>query len=335
MKRQAVSIRDVAIQAGVSTSTVSRALNDATSGLVKSEVRDRIIQIAQDKNYRVHSGARNFRRQRTEIIGLINRAPYRQVSDPFLSEFAGVIGEAVSDAGYDLLLAQHGDGWIDRLVQGRRVDGLVLTYRAVADQDIMALTEFGLPFVVLGRPLPGQSYVSVGADNDAGGFVAGRHLYELGHRNIAAITGPLTRTESRERFAGFRRSLTEADVSLTVHTVGDAKHQLAAVQAIVAELLQATSIPSALFVASDLMAIAAMEIIQRHGLVVPGDLSIIGFDGIPLSAYTFPPLTTVRQDIRLIGTSLATKLIAQIEGKEVESETLPVELMVRRSTARV
>lgn len=336
MKSRPVALADIARRAGVSTATVSRALNEQTSVLVGAESRQRIQDLAQEMNYRVHSGARSLRRQRTEVVALVNRAPHRQISDPFLSEFTGEIGEALEQHGYDVLLAnraQHGGDWIDRLVRGRRVDGLVVTHRATRDPDIDALIELGVPFVVLGRPFEGQRYISTGSDNDRGGYLAGAHLIELGHRQIAAITGPLSKTESNERYRGFGRVLGDAGVELPPDRIVQTDYQLPFVQEGIARLLATRPAITAVFVGSDVMAMAALEVIQRQGRRVPDDVSIVSFDDIPLAAYTSPPLTTVHQDIRLIGHLLAEQVVAQIEGRAVESATLPVELVPRSSTA--
>lgn len=335
-KSRPVALVDIARSAGVSTATVSRALNEQTSVLVGAEARERIQALARQMNYHAHSGARGLRRQRTEVVALINRAPRRQVSDPFLSEFTGEISEALERYGYDVLIAhraQHDGDWIDRLVCGRRVDGLVITHRASRDSDIARLTEMGVPFVALGRPLEGQRYISSGSDNDIGGYLAGRHLIELGHRRVAAITGPLSKTESDERFRGFRRALEEAGLMLPPDHIVETDYQLPLVQVGMAQLLATRPAITAVFVASDVMAIAAIEVIRRQGLRVPNDVSIVSFDDIPLAAYTSPPLTTIHQDIRRIGHLLAEQVVAQIEGRAVESATLPVKLVLRSSTA--
>lgn len=336
MKRSAVGLDDVARRAGVSTATVSRALNDQTSALVRPEARERIQALAREMNYRVHSGARNLRRQRSEIIALVNRAPHRQVSDPFFSELTGEISEDLERHGYDVLLSQrarHGGDWIDHLVLGRRVDGLVITHRAIHDPDLDRLIEIGVPFVVLGRPIAGQRYVSTGSDNDRGGYLVGRHLIDLGHRRIGVISGTLSKTESSERFQGFRRALAEADITLPRDWVFETDYNLTRVQEGMVRLLEVRPAITAVFVASDLMAIAAIEALRRQNLRVPEDISILSFDDIPLAAYSSPALTTVHQDIRRIGHLLAEQVVAQIEGLAVESTTLPVKLVLRSSTA--
>lgn len=335
MNRSAIGLNDIARRAGVSTATVSRALNERTSYLVRAEARERIQALAQEMNYRAHSGARNLRRQRTDIIALINRAPHRQVSDPFLSELTGEISEDLQRHGYDVLLAQragHGGDWIDRLVLSRRVDGLVVTHRAIHDPDLERLTELGVPCVVLGRPLADQRYISTGSDNDHGGYLAGRHLIDLGHRRIGVIIGTLSKTESNERFRGFRRALAEVKVALPLELVVETEYQLPHVQASMVRLLDVRPAITAVFVGSDLMAVAAIEVLGRQGWRVPEDISVVSFDDIPLAAYSSPALTTVRQDIRRMGHLLAEQVVGQINGRTVESVTLPVDLVIRSST---
>lgn len=326
---------DVAKAAEVSTATVSRALNN--SPLVADEVRERIQRIARGMNYRMHLSARNLRTQKTEIIALINRSPSRRISDPFLSEFAGEISVTLRERGYDLLISSvdPGDGeWIDRLVYSRRVDGLILMNRTVNDVDITNLTQRGVPFVVLGPRLPGQTYHSTGQDYTLGGELAARHLLTLGHRHIAVIGGSSTQAASRMLIKSFRRILQEAGLSLSHERVIETEYTLDCGAAAMVRLLALRPRVTAVFAFSDLLAIAAMGAIRDCGLSVPRDVSVVGFDDVPFAAYASPPLTTVHQDIGRIGQLVATQLLDLIDGQPVDDVVLPVRLAIRGSTAR-
>ncbi len=334
LKARQPVIADVARAAAVSTATVSRALNG--SSLVSPEMRARVQRVARELNYQMHSGARNLRRQRTEIVALVIRSPWWSISDPFLSQFAAEISIVLKEHGYDLLIAHHDqpdERWIDRLVRGRRVDGLILIDRAEIDPELTVLTETGIPFVVLGRHLAGHTYHTTGLDNNEGGYLAGRHLVELGHRRIATITGPLDQVAARDRFDGFRRALAESGVCLPNEAVIQTDYRSETARAAMAQLLDQTLQYTAVFIFSDFMSIAALDVIHQRGLVVPKDLSIVSFDDIPLATYVSPPLTTVRSEMKQFGHCIATQLLEIIEERDVEDILVPVSLIVRGSAA--
>lgn len=264
--------------------------------------------------------------------------PSRRLSDPFLSEFAARISTALSDRGYDLLFVQAAETrrpWLDRLVSSRRVDGIIITHRAVDDPDLLQLHNLGVPFVALGRPVDGQAYCSVGSDNSRGGYLVGEHLLALGHRRLAVITGPLDRTEYRERLDGFVSALQVAGIALAEDYILCTNYQLDDSARAMEALLSRDQPPTAVFAGSDLMAFAAMEAAVRCGVRVPTDLSVVGFDDVPIATYFRPTLTTVHQDIARIGTLLVERLLVLIGGGAAPGETVPVELIVRESTARV
>lgn len=334
MKNRKPVIADIARRANVSTATVSRALNN--SPLVSPELHERVHGAARELDYRMHSGARNLRRQRTEIVALVIRSSWWHVSNPVVSEFTSEISDALKERGYDLLITSRDpsrEHWIDRLVRSRRVDGLIILNRRQIDPDLDLLAATGIPFVVHGAPVRRQGFHSAGFDNFAGGYLAGQHLVELGHRRVAAITGPLDHLGAFERLEGLRRALGEAGLHLPLASTIQADYQFDSARTAMMELLDQLSNHTAVAVFNDLMAIAALDVVKMRGLSVPDDLSMVSFDDIPLAAYISPPLTTIHFDFKRLGRILAINLLRLIDGIDVEDETLAPTLVVRRSTA--
>ena len=335
MGNEVRTMADIARLAGVSVSTVSRALND--SPLIPEETKERIRRIARTYNYELHVGARNLRLQRTQTIAAVipfGETSDRQVSDPFYLEIIGAIANKLAEYDYDLLISRaHAadEGWYQRYVLGKRVDGLIIIGRKLNDRGIAKLVELGANFVVWGPPLPGQRYVSVGSDGVSGAAQAVRHLIQLGRRRIAFIGGDEDETETWLRRRGYEQELQRAGLPLDANLIAYAHFTSESGYFAMRQLLARAPDIDGVFVCSDLMAVAAMEALRQEGRDVPNDVSIVGYDDIPLAAHCSPPLTTVRQQIRRGGMLLASKLIDLIEGRQVESVTLPVELIIRES----
>lgn len=326
---------DIASLAGVSISTVSRALND--SPLIPQETKDRIRRIAQRHGYQFHVGARNLRLQRTQTVAALvpfGEASDRQVSDPFYLEILGAIISVLSDFDYDLLVSRAraaDESWYSRYVVGKRVDGLIIIGRQLQDRGIAKLVEMGARFVVWGPPLPDQPYISVGGDGIAGGLQAVRHLGHLGRRRIGFIGGDENETETWLRYQGYERGLREMGLPLEPELVTYSRFTSESGHSAAHRLLKQAPDLDGLFVCSDLMAMAAMEALRQEGRQIPADVSVVSYDDIPLAAHCSPPLTTVRQPIYRGGRLLASKLVALIESRPVESQILAVELVVRES----
>jgi len=332
---QVRTMADIARLAGVSVSTVSRALNDST--LIPEGTKERIRRIAHAYNYELHVGARNLRLQRTQTIAAVipfGEASDRKISDPFYLEIIGAIANKLAERDYDVLVSRaHAadEGWYQRYVLGKRVDGLIIIGRKLNDRGITKLVELGANFIVWGPPLPGQRYISVGSDGVAGAALAIRHLIQLGRRRIGFIGGDEDEMETRLRYQGYEQELRRAglplDSDLITYTHFTSESGYLAMRQLLARVPEIDGV----FVCSDLMAVAAMEALRQEGRNVPRDVSVVGYDDIPLAAHCSPPLTTVRQQIRRGGMLLASKLLDLIEGRQVESVTLPVELVVRES----
>ncbi|WP_312525054.1 LacI family DNA-binding transcriptional regulator [Paracoccus sp. (in: a-proteobacteria)] len=323
-----VKISDVARLAGVSAATVSRVLS--RPNMVAEATREAVLQAVQESGYRMNHAARNLRKQRTgAVVALVPN-----LGNPFFAKILAGLGRSLEEAGYDLLvgdtLAQGGRRRsLQRFLDPSRADGIVLCDGLVARDEL--LPGRGVPPVVMAcewRDDLDLPYVAL--DNATGTELAARHLVALGHRRFACIGGPPENILHRTRIEGVERVLGAqgfrvfpGDFSL------DAGKRAAGAWL----ALDPAERPTGVISFSDEMAFAFVAELQRHGIEVPRDLSVVGFDDIELGAHLTPALTTVRQPKRDIGRLAAETMLAVIEGSKVASRLLiPPKLMVRQST---
>ena len=324
---------DIARLAGVSASTVSRALSD--SPLVAEKTKARIRAIAERVQYQVDTRARNLRLRRTGTVAVIFPLKTEQpLSDPFFMELLGAIADALTARQYQMLLA--------RVESVQEVLRHAATNSGVADATILVgqstdhvaidhLSRRGDHLIVWGHHLPNQHYVTVGSDNTEGGRAVGRHLLDCGYRKLAFVGDPEL-PEVAARLAGFREAVEESGADPDRIAVRSTPFVGPAGRMAVRQLLNADPTVEAIFAASDLLAISAISEAHSLGRKVPSDLAVVGFDDVHLASYHHPALTTVRQDIRRGGTMLVERLLARLDGETIESTVLPVELVVREST---
>ena len=315
-------MEDVARAAGVSKSTVSRALGGDPR--VSAPTRRRVEAVARRLGYAPHRVARALARGRTGMVAVAAPSPPRSFSDPFFLEFLGAVGDGLMAAGCDLVLTltEGGRGAavgnLRELVRGRMVDAVLVTEPRVGDPRLALLAEEGLPAVVLGAPdRPGLP--SVDGDNVGGAMLAVRHLVALGHRHIACIAGPAHLTAARQRLEGFAAAMREAGLAVPAHRVVEADFTAAGAERAARRLLEAERRRwgrvrlTALFACNDLMAAGAMAALRAEGLRVPDDVSVVGFDGTSLARLVDPPLATVAQPIRVLGQAAVALLLEQLQ----------------------
>jgi len=331
LQRSRVTIREVAAQAGVSHQTVSRVINN--SERVTPETRARVNAAIQELNYNINAVARSMARGQTCTLACLS---------PNLTDytFASIIEGAETEArqhDYFILAASAPDGQtfaslIDSLVSSRRAEALMVI-NPYTDERYTLIPD-GVPLVYVGaQPRHGKA-ASVAMDDQDLAHQAISHLVSLGHRQIAQITGPLEEDCSQDRNAGFEAVLLEhgiqVDPALTLEGDWSATSGFHAVQ----QLLENHSHFSAIFAQNDRMAVGAIRALHHAGLHVPGDISVIGVDDMPLASYFDPPLTTMRQDTYGIGREAARLLIHAVEHSEepLHSILIPAELVVRGST---
>jgi len=327
------SIKDIARAAGVSHSTVSRALRG--SPLVNAKTSALIKKIAAERGYTPSAVARSLVSRHTNTIGVVCTS----VADPFVGEVVAGIEELALMHGYAVFLANcHADPEremrVVRAFHERRVDGILVTASRVGALYMPLLAEMKVPIVLINSQHPDPFVYSVTIANHDAGREATRHLLRLGHRRIAYMGDRFGFQSDAERMAGYRRALTEARLrfrrELVVRGDGGAEGGTRAML----ELLSLPEPPTAVFCYNDMQAFGAMRAARDHGIKVPRDLSVVGIDDLFLSTYTDPPLTTVAQPKQEMGRTAMQILLSLIAGEDRKSTvTLPGKLILRNSTA--
>ncbi|MEO1202744.1 MAG: LacI family DNA-binding transcriptional regulator [Pseudomonadota bacterium] len=338
MKLANPTSRDIAEIAGVSQATVSRALRD--SPLVRKETRERIQEIARELNYFVNRNAAGLRTHQSNTIALLlfdETGGADAKINPFFLSMLGDITRSAAAAGYDVLvsLQQLHDDWHVEYQASHRADGLILLgygdYREYREK-LDALARANTRFIIWGPVVDDQPGHSFGCDNESGGFQATEHLISLGRRDIALIGARSdSAPEMADRFAGYRRAHEGAGLAINPTLLRRADNSEAVGYAQVRELIDLGERFDAVFAVTDLLAIGAMRALQDAGLSVPDDVSVVGFDDVPLAAYVSPPLTTVQQNTRLASEALVDGIVGLIEGKPPESALMAPKLIIRDS----
>lgn len=338
MPRSRPTQRQIAEEAGVSRTTVSLVLNEVPGVRVSPETRERILEVAHRLNYYPDAAARTLVSGRTRTIGFVLcQSPDRVFADAFLPEVLRGVGEAVQANGFRVLIhsvvdVTAPDAYIG-LVREKHADGIILSGPRSDDRQLPRLRAEGFPVVLLGQ-LPGSGIPFVDVDNVGAARQAVAHLIELGHRRIGMITNaPLAYTAARDRLAGYRQALEQAGIGYIGELVryGDFREESG--HEAMGQLLDLARPPSAVFVASDLLAFGALVAIGECGLEVPADIALVGFDDVRLAHYIDPPLTTVRLPAYELGHRAALLLTQLISGEPVEEQEilLQTELVVRQS----
>jgi LacI family transcriptional regulator len=322
--------------AGVSRTTVSFVLNDVPGVKISEETRQRVLQAARELDYYPTAAARSLASGKTHRIGLIlGEGQERLAADAFLPAFLQGVTTSAHRRGYLLVLQLAedvpGHEAYARLIREQQVDGLILSGPRSDDPLLPQLAEDRFPLILHGRP-NGHDLASVDVDNQAGAYQATSHLIGLGHQRIGFISNaPLSYSGAKERFAGYRLALMEHDLPLNPDLIRTAAFLPEAGCSAMEQLLALPEHPTAVFGASDVVALGAMNAIHSAGLSIPDDMAVVGFDDIFLAAHVHPPLTTVRVPAYGLGWTAAEVLITCIEGDAVASVTLETELVVRES----
>jgi DNA-binding LacI/PurR family transcriptional regulator len=332
--RSVRTIADIARLAGVSKSTVSRALNN--SPLIGEETKERVRTIARQHNFQINAPARQLSMQQSRTIAFVTHAYYKDfsVADLFGLEILGGVSSGLAKQEYDLLVI-HVDPqdtkWAHRYLETGRVDGFILMTSSRKQYHMKALMELNAPFIIWGVPQPGQKYCSVTGDNFTGGKLATEYLLSTGRQRIGFIGGPADELEVQHRLNGYQTALQEAKINIdpTLIEHGDFSNTSGAEA--MNRLMKKVPDIDAVFVNSDLMAIAAMDKIREEGRRVPEDIAVVGYDDLSIAEHSNPPLTTVRQNIPLAGKLLAQNLIQYLQTGMVTNVSIPVELILRKS----
>lgn len=333
MKQDRPKISDVARVAGVSTATVSRALSSPER--VSPETLALVQDAVTKTGYRLNMAARNLRRQRTG--GIVALVP--NLANPFFSQILSGIASVLGPAGYNLLVTDTETAQIEGLLayaEPSRADGLIVLDGRLPAEGLRDR----VPMVLACEWIKGLEHVPrVKIDNRAAAALAIAHLLSLGHRRIGYVAGPFENVLAEARFAGTRDALEAQGRPFDPNAYYQGNFTLDSGRD-AAEVWLSQPVetrPTALFIASDEMACGFIGEVQRRGISVPHDLSVVGIDDIELVSHVSPPLTTIRQPRSEIGRKAAERLLAILEGNEPEDAPrdliLPVELVLRESTA--
>lgn len=329
----AVTTVEVARAAGVSVATVSRFLSGATP--VSPAKREAIEAAIARLDFKPNLLARSLKRGRSMTVGVLTQ----DVNSPFFTETVLGVESALQGSGYEPLVgsvhwnpAEEADR-IRRLI-ARQVDGVIVLVGSLDDAQLLKLAE-DVPIVLTGRALQSDRAWGLRLDNEAGGYLATRHLLELGHREIAHIQGPAHSMDTVERVAGWRRALQEFGLRPDKHLLVQGNFSETGGLLAMNRLLDSGRSFSAVFAANDQTAYGARLALYRRGVRVPDDVSLIGLDDLPASVFTTPPLTTVRQPMFEVGQLAARALLQLMDGQPVTVQVPQLSLVVRETTARV
>ena len=330
---QPVTLEMVAQLAGVSPSTVSRILNGTAvvSELKKKSVDDAIAKLGFVPN----PVARGLAGGRTLSIGVITQA----IDSPFYGASLRGIEDALDPAGYSpLFVSAHWNAASEarciEVLRSRRVDGIIVLTGRLSDQALKATAKM-LPVVVTGRTLKATGLFALNFDNFTGGLLATQHLSELGHKNIAFIAGDPEHPDATERLRGYQKALESAGIAYNPKLVVSGDYSEVSGQVAVGRLVESQQKFTSIFAANDQMALGATLGLHQHGLRVPQDVSVVGFDDLPSSLYSVPPLSTINHPAYELGRLAATSMLELLTNEKPTAVVPSPRLVVRESCRKL
>lgn len=328
----ASTLAQLAELAGVSVATVSRSL--AGNPVIADATRKRIVALAHEHGFQVNQAARNLRLKRSGAIGVVlplGHEAEQSLSDPFFMSLLGPLADAIADRGYDLLLSRvipKDEKWLDRIVDARRVDGVVVIGQSDQVEAIERVALRYRPMVVWGAEVPGRAQITVGTDNVAGGRLAAEHLLAQ-HRTRLCFFGNVEVPEFAARFEGFQHALAGAGrpegTLLPMHLTSESSFSA------INDYLGGNPAPDGIVAASDVIAMSALRALAGRGKRVPQDVGVVGYDDVQIASHTSPPLTTIRQNVAHGARLMIDLLFRRIEGEEVAAVAMAPELILRES----
>jgi LacI family transcriptional regulator len=331
-KSSAPTVKEVAKHAGVSTATVSRALSGSAG--VREPLRSRIFDAAQLLSYRPNRAARDLRVRSSRAVGVL----IPDIENPFFTSLVCGIEDVLSKTDYSLLLASYNE---DPGQEARRLEvfraegvrGLVFAASRAPSRLYAELEKAGMALVAVSRDLPRLRIDQVTVANRDGAHAATSHLIQLGHQRIAIINGPLVFTTASDRQAGYEDALREAGMTVDENLVVHCEFKQSAGHGAMCQLLELPNPPTAIFAASNLMTLGALQAIHEHHLAIPGQIAIVGFDEMPWAMSLRPPLTTVAQPAFEAGRTAAELLLARFREPTLPRRQVVLEtrLIVRSS----
>ena len=325
------TIATVAKSTGVSMMTVSRVVNNKPG--VAQATRERVLQVINELGYTANPAARNLARGRTNSISLM----LPNIWSSYMSEVARGVGAALSAASYSLVIYTTDVG-IERehyhnLLLGQSADGVIMVAPCLPDEHVKHLLNRRRPCVVIDPCPSDRALPSINVTNWAGTLAAMEHLIALGHRRIGFISGVPYPLCNAERLRAYRDSLLKAGLKAEARWVKSGDQTRSAGAACTREWLAEGELPTAIFAGNDDMAMGVIDALMAAGLKIPEDVSVVGFDDVPMASQIHPGLTTVHQPLQEIGQRAAELLLAQINGQtSIPFIELPTELIIRGST---
>ncbi|WP_053074961.1 LacI family DNA-binding transcriptional regulator [Ornithinibacillus californiensis] len=326
------TIKDLARETGYSITTISRALNNKKEG-VSEETRERILEVARQKNYQPNSFARGLITKKSNLLGLI----VPNILNPFFPEICRGAEDEAAQNGYSLIICNSDDQsdkeekYI-RLLKEQQVDGVLLaSMNKLTSRSEEFLSASNIPYILMDRGSEDSNSSRVLLDDFQGGYLAGKHLIEMGHHQIACMTGPPDVMNSTKRLKGFLQAMDEHDISVPEYYILNGNYHLEDAYVQAKEFFQKNK-ATAIFAANDLMACGIYQAIFELGMSIPNDLSVVGFDDIPFAQVLHPKLTTIRQNTYQMGQDSVRLLIKKINKEPVESLLYEPTLVIREST---
>ncbi len=337
MPQPAVTLKDVARQAGVHPATASRALNPETRLLVSEETASRVLAAAAELGYRPNAVARSLRTRRSHTIGVL----IPDLNNPLFPPIVRGLEDRLGAHGYVALIGNtDGDDARERTVfeqmRARHVDGYVLATAHLRNPLLAEAVQAGLPVVLMNRIAEDYSFPSVTVDNERGIRMAISHLAALGHKRIACIAGPQDVSTGLARYRSFQSAMTEAGLAVPAGRVAFARaFSIEEGYRCARDLLAAGSDCTAVSAGNDMLAVGCYHALDEAGLTCPADISVVGFNDMPFIDMLRPPLTTIAFPHYQVGTEAAQLLIDRLNGDvgPVKVLYLAPELIVRGSTS--
>lgn len=330
------TIRDVAELAEVHPSTVSRVINGDSR--ISEKTKNKVLLIIKKLGYTPNAIARGLKTKRTYTLGML----IPDITNPFFAELARGVEDAANENGFNIILCNSDDKLKKErtyleILREKRVDGLILGTAHIRDKSILELEKKKFPYILISRNVERLNKNCIIIDDLAGGMMATEYLIKLGHHRIAHITGPLKTRSGLNRLKGYQLALKKHKIEYNDELVGEGDFRIKGGYQVMKRFLKLTKPPTAIFAANDLLALGAMQAIQKKNFHIPEDFSVIGFNDIELASFVYPPLTTIRQPMQKMG-ALALKMLLKIieEGEFNQKKvTLKPKLIIRESCKKI
>nr|WP_232365056.1 LacI family DNA-binding transcriptional regulator [Salinimonas marina] len=331
-----VTIKQVSELAGVSSATVSRVINNADT--VKEKTRKLVLNAMAELGYRHNTIAASLASNKTNTVGMVVPELHGSFFGAMMSGSEQVLRKA---SKHMFVVAGHSDDTMERqeidALLSRRCDALILHVEAVSDEYLIGLAKQNVPIVVVNRYIEAIGDKCISLNNHLGGYLATQHLLDLGHRHIACITGALFKADGVNRLAGHKQALTKAGIKVDERLIEEGSFQAHTGETCM-ETILARQIPfTGVVCGNDEMATGAINVLRSHGLRVPEDISVVGYDNIDYASYLTPKLTTIDYPVRDIGQMAANWILNQAYGDGAQSLTpvLTPKLITRGTTRSI